>query len=445
MRLGRLVLLASPAALLCAAALAAPAAAAERQVTLKEGPFEVGAYSVRLGTGLARTPALDGFITRMEADVVDVRTGKAVPINRIMLHHIVFANLGPPEAPRRQAFYGDGEERAKMDLPPGYGYPIAKAERWGFVWMLMNHRNRVDRVYIRYRMTIEDERQLRPVVPMAWDTSRGRQGLVFDVPGGSRSDDVRTHVREMPFAGRIVAGLGHVHGGAKGLALSQPACGDRTIYGSRPTWGAPDHPFYRVRPVLHEPGPIAMSRFTSARGIPVVAGQRVKLTSRYDGTRPHTRAMGLLLAYVAPDASVTDGCGADAARTSRRWTRGCRGARGRRPLTSACTTGPARATRAASAGRRARCAGSTVPADVRVVDTAFRAGNISVPLGARVRWTFSAAQRHNVTVAAGPEGFSSDRLQNAATFEKTFTKAGTYRLFCELHPVGMIQRVVVRR
>jgi hypothetical protein len=145
-------------------------------------------------------------------------------------------------------------------------------------------------------MTIEDERRLQPVVPMAWDTSRGRQGLVFDVPGGGRGDDVRTHVREMPFAGRIVAGLGHVHGGAKGLALSQPGCGDRTIYASRPTWGARDHPFYRVRPVLHEPGPIAMSRFTSARGIPVVAGQRVKLTSRYDGTRPHTRVMGLLLA-----------------------------------------------------------------------------------------------------------------------------------------------------
>jgi hypothetical protein len=442
--LGRLVPLALPAALLCAAALAAPAAAAERQVTLKEGPFEVGAYSVRTGLGLARTPALDGFITHMEADVVDVRTGKAVPIDRIMLHHIVFANLGPPGVSKRQPFYGDGEERAKMDLPPGYGYPIAKADRWGFVWMLMNHRKRADRVYIRYRMTIEDERRLRPVVPMAWDTSHRRQGLVFDVPGGSRRDDVRTHVREMPFAGRIVAGLGHVHGGAKGLALSQPRCGDRTIYASRPTWGTPDHPFYRVRPVLHEPGPIAMSRFASARGIPVVAGQRVKLTSRYDGTRPHTRVMGLLLAYVAPDPSVTDGCG-PMPRDVQTLDTGMPG----RARTPTVDLGLYDWTRA---GDARRVGGPSSPlrrfdgsADVRVIDTAFRAGNISVPRGARVRWTFSAAQRHNVTVAAGPEGFSSDRLQNAATFEKTFTRAGTYRLFCELHPVGMIQRVVVRR
>jgi len=51
-------------------------------------PFEVGPYSVRLGSGLARAPAVgDGFITHMEADVVDVRSGREVPIERIMLHH----------------------------------------------------------------------------------------------------------------------------------------------------------------------------------------------------------------------------------------------------------------------------------------------------------------------------------------------------------------------
>jgi hypothetical protein len=433
-----------PAALIAALALAGPAAGAVRKVTLKEGPFEVGAYSVRLGQGLARTPAVDGFITHMEADVVDVRTGREVPISRIMLHHIVFANLGPPDAPRREAFYGDGEERAKMDLPRGYGYPISRADRWGFVWMLMNHRSRMDRVYIRYRMTIDDSRPLRPVVPMAWDTSHRRQGLVFDVPGGRRGDDVRTHVRRMPFNGRIVGGLGHVHGGAKGLWLSQPDCGNRTIYHSRPTWGTRDHAFYRVRPVLHEPGPIAMSRFTSARGIPVVAGQRVKLTSRYDGTRPHSRAMGLLLAYVAPDPSVTNGCG-PMPRDVRALDRGMPGRKASPPIDLGLYdwTGSGAARRVGGPpGPLRRFDG---PADVQVVDTAFRAGNISVPLGARVRWTFIGTLRHNVTLASGPEGFSSDRLKDAATFEKTFTKAGTYRLFCELHPVGMIQRVVVRR
>jgi len=77
--------------------------------------------------------------------------------------------------------------------------------------------------------------------------------------------------------GRIVAGLGHVHGGAKDLTLSRPGCGGRVLYHSRPTWGLPDHPFYRVRPVLHEPGPINMSQIKTETGIPVAAGERIRL------------------------------------------------------------------------------------------------------------------------------------------------------------------------
>jgi hypothetical protein len=72
---------------------AAPAGAKPYHMTLKEGPFELGPYSVRLGGGGdIRTPRINGFVTHMQADVVDVHTGKVVPIQRIMLHHIVFSN-----------------------------------------------------------------------------------------------------------------------------------------------------------------------------------------------------------------------------------------------------------------------------------------------------------------------------------------------------------------
>src|SRR5262245_59304058 len=82
-------------AVLAVALLAIPAAAKPFEKTLKEGPFELGPYSVRLGGGQdIKTPRINGFITHMEADVVDVHTGKVVPIQRIMLHHIVFSNRG---------------------------------------------------------------------------------------------------------------------------------------------------------------------------------------------------------------------------------------------------------------------------------------------------------------------------------------------------------------
>lgn len=439
-------------AVLCAAfavalTLAAPAAAKPKLLTFKAGPFPVSAYAVRLGNdmGSIPTPRRDGWITRMEADVVDTRTGKVVPIKRIMLHHIVFWNLGT-RFDRRQPFYGDGEERAKMILPPGYGYRVRAGDRWGFVWMLMNHRPRADSVYIRYRVWFDTARK-KEVIPMVWDTSHGRQGLVFDVPGtgGPGAQDTRISQYRAVVAGRLVAGLGHVHGGATDLSLGRPECPStgRHIYRSRPTWGLPSNAFYKVRPVLHEPGPINMSQFTSPSGIPIAKGELVRVTSRYDDTRPHTRAMGLMLAYLHPDPSVTSPCGARPADYR---------------LLRTSTPGRARAPKVRvniydyGADGRVRKVPGPPSAFQRLVgdasasafDFAFRAGNISVPQGATVRWRFDGPSLHNVTVAGGPEGFSSNRLSRGRLFEKRLTRPGTYTLFCELHPVGMIQRIVVR-
>ena len=275
-------------------AFAGPAGAETQVITKKVGPIQVGPYQVALGGPQApggpapKVPNIEGFITRMSVDVVDVNTGKPVPIKRIMLHHIVFFNVGTAEARRFDPFYGDGEERAKMVLPEGYGYPIHPGEQWGWVWMLMNHQSIADQVQIRYRMTVVTGEELKPVSPLSSDASCRRLAIAFGVPGGVKpgSVDVRKMERPIPVAGRLVAGLGHVHGGAKGLILSQPACQNRPLYRSKPTWGKKTHPFYQVRPVLHEPGPINMSQFTSEKGIPVAAGETLRLTSRYDNQVP---------------------------------------------------------------------------------------------------------------------------------------------------------------
>ena len=58
-------------------------------------------------------------------------------------------------------------------------------------------------------------------------------------------------------------------------------------------------------PVLHEPGPIHMSGFNSARGIPLAAGEKVVLEANYDAALPHTRVMGIMVVVPRPDASVT--------------------------------------------------------------------------------------------------------------------------------------------
>jgi hypothetical protein len=99
----------------------------------------------------------------MDVDVVDPKTGEQVPINRIMLHHVVFTRIGNARANLlRQAFYRAGGERATMSLPPGYGYPVRGDDQWAIIWMLMNHRADDDSVLIRYYISsdrLHDGRQ----------------------------------------------------------------------------------------------------------------------------------------------------------------------------------------------------------------------------------------------------------------------------------------------
>jgi len=65
--------------------------------------------------------------------------------------------------------------------------------------------------------------------------------------------------------------------------------------------------------------------------------------------------------------------------------------------------------------------------------------------GATLRWRFPDAELHNVTLASGPRGFGSPHLNGGRSFEQRFTKPGTYKLFCGLHPVSMTGTVTVRQ
>jgi hypothetical protein len=111
------------------------AAAAERTETFRVGPVTVGGYQVLQEQALAGLPkpSSDSFITAMKVDVVD-KDGTPVSIRRLMLHHIVFLNLGTQVGEKQdptcsritaldsrtqipalaERFYAAGEERATL-------------------------------------------------------------------------------------------------------------------------------------------------------------------------------------------------------------------------------------------------------------------------------------------------------------------------------------------
>ncbi len=443
-----------------------------QEKVLRYGPIEIGPYAVHREEVTYGVPApeIDGHLTAISADVVDAK-GRPVPIQRTMLHHIVLANTGARLGERRDAtcdrftlfdgermlprlgerFYAAGEERARLDLPPGYGYRIRSGDQWAMSLMLMNHRNRTDKVWVEYRVRVDTNPDLRSVDPWWLDVENCRLDPIYDVPGNGRRGSLHRRSADFvaPTSGRLVFGGAHLHGGGRALTLRSVSCDNRVLYDSRPLWGAADHPFYRVRPVLHEPGPVSMGHFSSSAGIPVAKGERLRLTSTYDGELPHVRAMGIMIVAFAPDPAVSDGC-APLPGDVRAFQPSATSGRTRTPRTTIPLNylpveqlGTGRTAR-----RISRPPGRSVvlPRDgeIDVGTNFFSPANVEVPRGRTLRWRFTDPVLHNVTVAQGPRGFSSYDLDDQRVYTKRLDKPGTYRLFCGLHPTSMIQTVTVR-
>ena len=312
-------------------------------------------------------------------------------------------------------------------------------------WMLMNHRKVVDTAYIQYRVTY-DTAPMTPVTPYWLDIENCKADPVFDIPGGKKKGATtrRSSVWNVPESGRIVAGGGHVHGGAKQLDLKRTAP-DCTLYSSKPTWGSAKHPFYNVKPVLHEPGPINMSGFTSGAGMPVRQGERLRLDADYDGELHAHPRHGHLHPVPGPRRG---GPGHALVRPARRPAQ--LDHQRARPQEAAALHGAAdrpgrRRQGARDRGARGARAASCAAAPRSAWATASSASkNVSVAAGSTLKWKFNGQLLHNVTVADGPRGFSSAHLDQGRTYKAKLSAPGTYKLFCALHPVQMTETIKVR-
>jgi plastocyanin len=367
-----------------------------------------------------------------------------------MLHHIVYKTVGrrdPVCGGRAESFYGTGEENVPLRLAPNYGYRIRKGDRWNTGWMLMNHKSRPETAYIEYTAVIDTRSNLAPVTPY-WLRATGcgnARDPIFTVPGGGAPG---SHFRlsseyRIPRPGLIVAAGGHAHGGNYDMTLSQPRCGDRPLMVSHPTFGLPSHPYYHVRPVLHEPGPMNMSWVQTGLGIPVAEGEMLKVTADYDAELPHVRAMGLMHVYIHHKPDVPTGCEPlpnDFLNLGTNTPGRSLPPKVRVPLTGLNSAGKA-VTISKPPGPVRRYAGD---ATIDVKEFSYSTRNVSIPVGASLRYRFFDHQQHNVSLANGPFGFASPNLQDGGTYTQRFTAPGVYQSFCSLHPVDMTQSIVVR-
>jgi plastocyanin len=419
------------------------------------GPHQIGPYQVAKGTDVVAPPPVSGAIVAMDTRLV-TRSGVEVPQWHVMLHHVVYTDGGPrglrrdaacPRRPVFQRFYGTSEELRALTLPRGYGYPFTARDEWRASWMLMNHRSGNRRVLLEYRVTVDTDPAVAPVEPL-WlsvlPCSRSPDPQ-YSVPGGGASG--ATHYRgrdwRLPVGGRIVAIGGHLHGGARGLTVSQPDCGGRPIFTARPTYATAHDPLYAIKPLLHEPDPKSMSWTQSAAGWRAPLGTPLRVTAAYDGERPHMRVMGIAHVYVATGTPPAPACAAPPADVQ---TLGPTFAGRAEPPRVDLTLATLRRDGVARPvdrppGRLTRRAGDT---RVRVNHFAFSTPNLSIPRGGRITWRFGGATKHDATLASGPVGFGSPAGNRGEIWSRSFDERGEYRIYCSLHPVYMSQYVRVR-
>jgi plastocyanin len=448
-------LLAATVGALVLGAAASSAEASTQKFSYTSRAFTITGFDVLLPKVRVRAPHRTGYVTRMTAILID-GNGRRLSIRHVMLHHLVFLNdgsgsrggatpRGSCEGRYGEPFYGTGEEHEHLLLPHGYGYRVQKNDRWRMQAMLMSHDIQTHKVRVRYSFTFVSGRRMKTVRPF-WIRANGctsQQPSYTVNPSSSTpgATTTRSFTWTVPFNGRIVAAGGHLHGGSVNMTLTQPRCSNRELLDTKPLYGDPGYLAYRIRPVLHEPGPKNTRYFMSATGIPVRKGEKIVLHGVYDATHPRARVMSIMHVYVTPEKSVPTGCeqlpsdirelslkdGVEQSPyipipLSKVTATG-------RPYTIQDPEGPTET--------------FTGNAKVKVLGL-FTPSIVSIPQGATLTWKFADSTPHNVLFASGPQVAGSPTLGKGASHTSHFTVPGTYKFFCYLHPVTMHQEVIVR-
>ncbi|HZN91021.1 MAG TPA: hypothetical protein VFB44_18735 [Thermoleophilaceae bacterium] len=212
------------------------AAGGAKRVIYRIGPFTVKPGQNDIGYApIVERPQVDGYITRIRPDLTYL-DGKVPGVDVIHLHHGVWLNLSRSDAtapglPER--FFGTGEEKTRVNLPRGYGYPLRTSDSLILNHMIHNLTPVPTRVYMVYEIEFVPARSraargMRPVRPVWMDVQNGSAYPVFNVPKGGGSGGTYTYPDDAgnPYGGGpklnewvvdrpgvLVSTAGHLHPG----------------------------------------------------------------------------------------------------------------------------------------------------------------------------------------------------------------------------------------
>ena len=211
-------------------------------LTYKIGPLQItpGQNRIAYRPILANEkPSENGWIVGFRPNLV--RADGSVPrTDYVMFHHGVWLNLSrndstAPYIPERM--FAVGEEKTRVQFPPGFGYRYLANDDWLLNHMVHNLTSQAMTLYITYTVDfIPDDspaaQGMRPVRPIWMDVVNGSGYPVFDVLKGSGGPDgeftypddadnpypdgFQRNLWQVDRDGVLVSTAGHVHTG--GLA-----------------------------------------------------------------------------------------------------------------------------------------------------------------------------------------------------------------------------------
>lgn len=96
-----------------------------------------------------------------------------------------------------------------------------------------------------------------------------------------------------------------------------------------------------------------------------------------------------------------------------------------------------------AAEAKAAAASTVTPNSVAIDNFAFDPPTLTVAPGTKVVWVNKDEEPHTVTSVNKDVPFKSAGLDTDDSFSFTFTKPGTYKYFCSVHP-HMVGTIVVK-
>jgi plastocyanin len=316
------------ATIICSAlvALAGASSASAAQPGVQRLHFKVGPLTITPGQNIIQfrggipQPKQDGYMVgfapniRWAAGPGGRRLGKVPPVDVIHLHHGVWlssATSGP--------FAAAGEEKTRMILPAGYGYPYRASERWALNYMIHNLYDNTTRVWVTYDVdfipaTSPAAKRIIPARPVWMDVEAGSIYPVFDVHRGSGTRGRFTfptqakdpygggwkrNERPMGRSGTLIWTAGHLHPGGlhTDLWLRRGARTAHLFRSSARYW----------EPAGAVSWDVAMTATPKNWRVDVRPGDVLSTTATYDSRRASWyESMGIMVVYMADGLRGSD-------------------------------------------------------------------------------------------------------------------------------------------